>query len=237
MVQAGWDDVPHLTEKAKADLLTSIPPWLRDARTKGEPTMGAGAIYPIPLADIEVKPFAIGPFWKKGYALDVGWNKTAAIWGAQDPLDGTIYLTTEHYRGHQLPLIHATAVKSRGDWIRGAIDPASDGRSQRDGARLIADYRTAGLLLVPAVNEVEAGLLRVWEMLSLGQLKIFSTLQYFKQEYRLYRRDENGAIIKKNDHLMDCMRYLVMTWDKIASLPPVGPVVTPFKAGDQLAGM
>lgn len=206
VVQAGWQDVPHITEQAKAELRAATPEWLRDAREKGEPSMGSGNIYPIPLADIQVKPFAIGNFWKRAYALDVGWNRTAAIWGAQDPADGVIYLYAEHYRGKELPVIHAASINARGKWIKGAIDPAARGRAQRDGLQLMAEYTSdpCNLKLVVANNEVSTGLEDVWQRLALGRLKVFNTLQYFPAEYRVYRRDEHGAIVKKNDHLMDC---------------------------------
>ena len=239
VVQAGWQDVPHLDAKTQAELLAATPPWLRDARTKGEPSMGAGAIYPIPLSDIEVDPFPIGKFWKRGYALDVGWNRTAAIWGAQDPSTGVIYLYAEHYQGQQLPIVHSAAIRARGDWITGCIDPAARGRSQRDGQKLISEYQgdTCRLKLIPALNEVSTGLEQVWQALATGRLKIFKTLQHFKMEYRVYRRDEHGAVVKKNDHLMDCKRYLWMTWDKVASLPSAGPTSSAFKAADSRAGM
>jgi hypothetical protein len=239
VVQAGWSDVPHLDDKTKKELRDATPPWLRDAREKGEPSMGAGAIYPIPISDIEVDPFPIGKFWKRGYALDVGWNRTAAIWGAQDPSTGVIYLYAEHYQGQQLPIIHAAAIRARGEWIMGCIDPAARGRNQRDGQKLISEYMgdTCKLKLIPAVNEVSTGLEQVWQALALGRLKIFKTLQYFKMEYRVYRRDEHGAIVKKNDHLMDAFRYLWMTWDKVASLPSAGPQATAFRAADSRAGM
>jgi phage terminase large subunit-like protein len=42
-----WDDVPHLDAKSKQELLNSIPPYQRDARSKGVPQLGSGAIYPI----------------------------------------------------------------------------------------------------------------------------------------------------------------------------------------------
>jgi len=92
LVQAGWDSVPHLDEKTKKELLESTPPHLRDARAHGIPSLGAGAIYPVPLTEIEVEPFAIPAFWPRAYALDVGWRRTAAIWGAKDPSCDTIYL-------------------------------------------------------------------------------------------------------------------------------------------------
>lgn len=218
MIQAGWDDVPHLTEDAKKDLLASTPPYLRDARSKGIPSLGSGAIYPIELSEIEVAPFAIPRHWRKGYALDVGWKRTAAVWGAQDPTDGTLYVYAEHYRGEAEPIVHAGAIKARGEWIRGAIDPASRGRQQADGEQLFALYKGQGLKLVHAINGVETGLFTCWEKLSIGRIKVFSTLQNFKAEYRLYRRDEHGAIVKKFDHLMDAFRYLVMTWDLIAAV-------------------
>lgn len=220
VVQAGWDSVPHLDDKTKQELLDSTPEYLRDARSKGEPTMGSGVIYPIPISDIEVRPFAIPFGWKKGYALDVGWNRTAVLWGAQNPVDGTLYLYSEHYKGQQLPVVHATAIKTRGEWIRGCIDPASGGSNQRDGRQLKAEYQSLGLILIDANNELEAGLIACWQALSIGQIKIFSTLQSFKAEYRVYQRDEKGRIVEgQADHLMDCMRYLWRTWNKVGGLP------------------
>lgn len=53
--------------------------------------------------------------------------------------------------------------------------------------------------------------------MSTGKIKIFSTLSNFLDEYRIYRRDENGRVVKENDHLMDCFRYLVMSGRDIAA--------------------
>ena len=218
LVQAGWDHVPHLDEQTKRELLASTPPHLRDARTQGIPSLGSGAIYPIGLEEILVKPFAIPAYWPRAYALDVGWRKTAALWGAKDPSDGTLYLYAEYYRGQEKPAVHADAIKARGSWLRGAIDPAARNRGQEDGKQLLAAYKASGLNLVPAINAVESGLYEVWRLLSIGRIKVFTTLQNFQSEYRMYRRDEKGRVVKEFDHLMDDLRYLVMTWDAIASV-------------------
>lgn len=237
LVQAGWQDVPHLDEKTKEEMLASIPPHLRDARTKGIPSLGSGAIYPVPLQDIEVKPFAIEPYWPRAYALDVGWKRTAAIWGAWNPLDNTLYLYAEHYQGQAVPAIHAESIKARGEWISGVIDPAARGRSQEDGKQIIATYKALKLDITPANNSVEAGLYQTWQMMATGRLKVFSTLQNWKAEYGLYRRDENGKIVKEFDHLMDAMRYLVMSGRAVASVvkPDTGTII-PFPVGDSVAG-
>jgi hypothetical protein len=216
-----WDDAPHLSEQAKAELWESIPPYQRDARSKGVPQLGSGAIYPVDERDITVQPFEIPPFWRRSYGMDVGWNRTAAVWQALDEETDTVYLYDEYYRGQAEPAIHAAAIKARGNWIPGVIDPASRGRAQRDGEQLLVTYVTLGLNISVANNAVDAGLYEVWSRLSTGRLKVFSTLQAWFGEYRLYRRDEHGKIVKENDHLMDTTRYLCMSGILLAAQMPV----------------
>lgn len=222
VVMATWDDVPHLDDAVKKELWDSIPPFQRDARSKGVPQLGAGAIYPVPESDIVVPDFSIPDHWPRSYALDVGWNRTAAIWGAKDPETKIVYLYSEHYRGQAEPVIHAHSIKSRGDWIPGVIDPAARGRGQKDGAQLLDQYQDLGLDLTPAVNAVESGLYDVWMRMSGGKLKVFSSLSNWRSEFRLYRRDEKGAIVKKDDHLMDATRYLIVSGLDIAKVKPDG---------------
>lgn len=218
--QIEWNDVPHLTDEQKALLLDSIPPHQRDARTKGIPVLGAGQIYPIAESAIVCEPFAIPQYWPRAYGLDVGWNRTACVWGAWDRESDTVYLYSEHYAGQQPPSIHADAIKARGDWISGAIDPAAAGANQKDGTRLIDEYQALGLNLHPADNSVEAGIMACYQRFAAGRLKVFRTLRNTISELRIYRRDEKGKIVKENDHLMDAMRYLIMTGMALASIEP-----------------
>lgn len=228
-VDAGWDDVPHLDEQTKSELLESTPPYLRDARSKGIPSLGSGAIYPYPQESFLVEPFAIPAHWHKAYALDVAWSRTAALWGAWDRDADVIYLYSEHYLGEAEPSIHADAIKARGEWINGTIDPASRGRSQKDGEQLRQNYTDLGLDLIDAVNTVEAGIEAVRQMLAAGRIKVFRTLLNFIAEHRIYRRDDKGKIVKANDHLMDCMRYLIMMRHQIFGPPPA--TLTPSSSG------
>lgn len=236
LVTAGWDDAPHLSEIAKRDLLESTPPYLRDARSKGIPSLGSGAIYPIPESEIAVAYFPIPVWWPRCYGLDVGWNRTAALWAAWDPSTGICYLYAEHYRGIAEPAVHAEAIKARGDWMSGICDPAAHGSSQRDGEKLFDLYRQLGLHLSMADNAVDAGLYDTWAALSTGRLKIMSHLLNFFNEYRLYRRDENGRIVKKHDHLMDVMRYLVRSGRAVAKQPGFDDNPAPMDGADPVAG-
>lgn len=217
----GFDHVPHLSEESKKKLLDSFPPHERDARSKGTPQLGSGAIYPVPESDIVVDDFEIPAHWPRAYGMDVGWNRTAAVWGAWNRETDTIYLYSEHYRGQAEPTIHAQSIKAKGDWIPGVVDPASRGKSQKDGSMLLEQYTELGLNLETAFNGVESGIYDVWTRLSTGRLKVFKSLNSWVSEFRLYRRDDKGAIVKANDHLMDATRYLVMSGLQRAKVKPV----------------
>lgn len=221
VVMATWDDAPHLGEKAKKDLWNSIPPFQRDARSKGIPQLGAGAIYPVPETDLLVDPFQVPPHWPQGYGMDVGWNCTAAVWGAVDRQTDTLYLTGEHRRSQAEPSVNAVGIRARGEWIPGFIDPASRGRGQRDGQQLFNDYSNLGLKLHLADNGVESGLYSVWNRMSTGRLKVFRSMSNWLQEFRLYRRDAKGHVVKENDHEMDATRYLESRLSLMIVKPPV----------------
>ena len=195
IVQAGWDSVPHLDDKTKQELLDSTPEYLRDARSKGEPTMGSGVIYPIPISDIEVKPFAIPFGWKKGLRARRRLEPHRRAVGRAEP-----------GRRHDLPLLGtlqgpATAGRAcHRDQDARRVDQGlhrSGGEGLEPEGRQAAEGRIrsrSGSILIDANNELEAGLIAVWQALALGQMKIFSTLQSFKAEYRVYQRDERGKI-------------------------------------------
>lgn len=221
VIMASWDDAPHIGKRAKADLLAEYLPYQRDARSKGVPQLGSGAIYQVVEEDLVVPDFAIPDHWPRAYGMDVGWNRTAAVWGAMNRETDTLYLYREHYMGQAEPVVHAQGINASGDWVHGAIDPASNGRSQHDGQQLIEQYRALGLRLTQADNSVEAGIYAAWTRMASGRLKVFQSLANWRKEFRLYRRDEHGKIIKKDDHIMDATRYLVMTGLSLVKVKPV----------------
>jgi hypothetical protein len=83
-----------------------------------------------------------------------------------------------------------------------------------------------------ADNTVVTGLIQTWDMLSTQQLRVFSTLTNWFKEVRLYRRDEKGNIIKKNDHIMDATRYNVMSGFDVAKAPPASEGGLPWFSWD-----
>lgn len=223
----GFDDAPHLSPESKAKLLASFPPHERDARSKGIPQLGSGAIYPVPESDIIVADFAVPDHWPRGYGLDVGWNRTSAGFHAWDRGNDIVYRIGEHYRGQAEPSVHAEAIKARGLWLPGVCDPAARGRTQTDGQQLLQMYKDLGLDLEVAVNAVEAGIYEMWQRLSTGRYKVFASCTNWLQEFRLYRRDDKGRVVKGNDHAMDESRYFIMSGLERSKVKPVEKSKTP----------
>jgi len=210
-VQIGWRHVPHLTEKAKRELLRGTPPHLREARINGRPVTGRGRIFPLAIEELQVDPFPIPELWPRVFGMDTGWIRTAGLWAAHDRDSDCVYLYSEYYRGERPPALHAKAFLSRGDWLPGVIDPAAGQRSQSDGERLIESYRDEGLNLHAADNAMETGLKDLLDRMTTGRLRAFRTLTNFEFEFNLYHRDDKGRVVRRNDHLMSALRYVENT--------------------------
>ena len=103
MIFCEWNEVPHLSDKEKADLINRIPAYQREARTKGIPCLGSGAIYQVPESDIRVEDFEIPKHWPRGFGLPIrARDWTAAVWGALDrEAQVILYLYSVYKRGTQ----------------------------------------------------------------------------------------------------------------------------------------
>jgi Terminase RNaseH-like domain len=230
LVTATWDETAHLSDQAKADLLASYLPHEVEARSKGIPSIGHGAVYPLAQDDYTCDPFPIPAHFPRAYGLDVGWNWTAAVWWAWDRENDQDWFFREYEGQEAPPDVHASRIKDLGDWIPGCIDPAAKQRSQVDGRNLFGEYQALGLKLSIAENAVDAGVTHVYLRMAAGKTKIFRTCTKLLEDLRFYRRDLTGKIVKERDHLPDAMRYVGMTGSRCAKVKPLpqnGKAVAP----------
>jgi phage terminase large subunit-like protein len=238
IIGATWDDAPHLTEKVKAQQWASMLPYQRAARTKGIPQLGAGAVYPIDEADLRVADFAIPEHWWRGFGMDVGGGAkpTAAVFCALNPEDRVLHVTAVYKRASTEPSLHAAAIKERmmrpTGWMwPGVGDAAALIMTDHDAEQLVFVYRRLGLDLHLPDKAVETGIADVWDLMVTGRFRVFASCQAWFEEFRMYRRDARGRVVKSNDHLMDSTRYMArsgMTRMKRKPVKDVSPKVLSF---------
>jgi len=218
-VAATWDDAPHLSEAEKKDLIKDIPEYMRDTRTKGIPQLGAGAVYRIPVDEIECDYFVIPDHFERFFGMDVGVKFTAVAFFAKDPNTQIIYMYDEMYIQDKPAIQYASMIKERAENIGGAVDPASMGTSLTDGEKVFNILVNNGLDIIKANNKVEYGINIVETSLLSGRLKVFKNCSNFFREYKTYQReagknpgDDNKPKIKKTkDHMMDAVRYGIVS--------------------------
>ena len=124
MVQIEWDEVPHLSDKAKTELLASIPPYQREARSKGVPVLGAGAIYPVAESDFVIDPFELPEYFPRCYGLRCRLEPNRSGMDGSRQRDADHYLYHEYYVANLNPSFTPHPSKRR-RMVPGLIDPAS----------------------------------------------------------------------------------------------------------------
>lgn len=212
-VMAGWEDAPHISSEERQSFISKVPPHEIEARSKGVPSVGSGMVYPISEQIITCEPFEIPDHWARVFGMDFGWkDPTALLFAAHDRDNDVLYLYSEYAVSERTPQQHSYDLMNRGtDWIPGVYDPAGKISNQKDGSKLVDLYIEAGMTLSPANNSREKGVQTTLQRMQNGKIKIFKSLTKLLSEYRMYARDEEGLIKDGNDHLLDCLRYIVMS--------------------------
>lgn len=227
-----WDDAPHLTEEAKAAVLASYSEHEKDTRSKGVPMMGAGAVYSVYQEDVQIEPFEIPDHFFQIVGMDFGiGHDNAVVWLAIDRDSDTIYVTDCYKKSGETVVYHAAALKKHGVWI--PVAWPHDGMQRDKGSErarpLWRAYREQGVSMLPhsacfddqkqGAQPVEPGVMDILERMKTGRLKIFRHLTPLWEELRTYYRDKDAQIVKKNDDLLDALRYGVMMRRKARHKP------------------
>lgn len=202
-------DVPHLTAEEIKRSRASTPANERLAREEGMPNIGTGVIYDVDEASYLIRPVRLEPHWRRGFGFDYGVHNTAFVYCAVDDDTDTIYVYKDYKDGNKSIATHAVAMKALGQWIPGVGDASA---KDSDGAQVVAKYQNQAVRMTLAkkgAGSVMAGIDEVYERLSTGRIKIFSTCEKLMEEIRGYAFNAKGEVVKENDHCLDALRYFV----------------------------
>ena len=233
MMQAGWDDAPHMTEDVKEQILAALPPHERKMREQGIPSLGSGLVFPVPEEVIKCEPFDIPDHFPRVCGMDYGWDHpTTSVWIAWDRDADIAYIYDSYSQRQEIPAVHAAAINARPKWIP-VIWPRDGRQADKGSGTPLADqYRALGVNMMqgrgkswggwftnpPVDNQqegsggvsLESGVMEMLERMKTGRLKIFSTQSGVFEELRMYHRKE-GRIVPFKDDLISAMRYAVLS--------------------------
>ena len=229
MIQASWDDAPHMTRSIRDQILQALPPHERKMREKGIPQLGSGLVFPIVEEEILCDPIDIPNHWPRLCGIDFGWDHpTACVWIAWDRDVDTVYVYDSYSMRQETIPVHASAINARGKWI--SVIWPQDGRQadKGSGKNLTEQYKKEGVNMChdwftnppqqgmkdgTGGNSVEAGIMEMLTRMQTKRLKIFKNQSKMLEELRMYHR-KDGKIVPINDDLISAMRYCIMSLRK-----------------------
>lgn len=221
LLQASWDDAPHLDEDTKTQLLAQYPPHERELRSRGIPVLGSGLVFPIPTDRITIEPFAIPDDWPRICGLDLGYDHpTAAVWIAIDQATDTYYIYDCYSRRQETAITHSAAIRERGADIPVAWPKDMLQSDKGSGISLAQQYRDQGVNMLhdwarnpkasgdtgKGNNAIEPAIMDMLQRMETDRFKVFSHLSDWFQEYTGYHR-KDGKIVPMKDDIMSATRY------------------------------
>lgn len=228
VVVVDMDDNPHLDEIAKTRVLQGLSLEERQARKSGRFVHFAGLVYPQFSRARHVIPtpqtLQIPPGAEVFAGIDPGVRHMAAVLFAYlDEDDHLVVFDEVALQGHTVAQvckeIHARNVrwKVQPRWY--VIDPAAKNKSHQTGRSDQQEFADHGIYTIPGQNSVSAGINRVKERIDADRLHVMAHCSELRGEFKRYRwvsnssRTEDDARerpVKRDDHLLDALRYIVM---------------------------
>jgi len=200
----------------------TLPAWKFELFYRGRYAKPAGMIYDsFDSVNAIVDSFEIPENWNIYVGHDFGGNNMAALWFAEDPSTGYLYLFQEYLAGGMATHEHIDEWKDMSDGHR--IIRRVGGAAHEEGWR--GDFTQAGWRIdKPTVREVDAGILKVYGFHKTNKLFVFrDCVNYIdeKQSYS-YELDDHYKPTDKIEnkeryHLMDAERYILSDFNPVSS--------------------
>ena len=228
-------DNPHVNRDALEREFARMTKEERQARKEGRFVHFAGQFFPeFSLETHGCKPPSREHIQQQSVVvgIDPGLNRTGVVWVAFDN-DNVALVFDELYPEQAIveQIVENIRTVNRKWGIEPdyyVIDPSARNRATINAEAVQSAYMRAGIPTVQGQNDRAAGILEMKRRLQQNGLVVSAACTNLAYEFERYRRDPNSqdefAAIKKDDHLLDALRYALMSrpWAMDAA-PDAGP--------------
>lgn len=248
VVTVDMDDNPHLSGRAKKRALAGLSSEEREARKHGRFVHFAGLIYGndfqrsthvIPQIELPREdPVGAEKLGKPKYpiyvGIDPGMQFMAAVVWAWVEADGKLVIFNELALKDRTIEQVCAAIHTYNEFneiepARYIIDPAAKIRNNHTGRTEQFEYHQQGVMCILGQNDVMSGIstIKAYLQQTPPQLVVTANCREIIREFVRYRwatpshlpeASHKDAPVKRDDHLLDALRYLIMS-------RPKGPVV------------
>jgi phage terminase large subunit-like protein len=253
VVLVDMDDNPHLDERTKRRALAGLSHEERQARKSGRFVHFAGMIYDdfsrnehvVP--EVSELPRDVRVF----VGIDPGMRHMAAVlWVYLTADDRMVVFDELALQGHTVKQV-AEAIHLRNQrWGREidgrivplqpawyVIDPAARNVVHQTGRSDQMEFTDHGIVTILGQNSVTAGINRVKERLQAHRLVVAANCQTMIDQFRKYRwaspsrteSDPKEKPVKSDDHLLDALRYVVMSRPAAPELEETSEQLSPLE--------
>jgi len=215
-MHCSWADNPSMTEEEKTRLRQGTPEYLLDAREHGIPIFGVGKVFRMKEETVVIPAFEIPSHFALVYGVDPAATQDG-LWGAvllAYDRDNDIVYVIKDYKKNGITRVehHDNLSHIFPDWVMGICDPGGGGEDQQTRESAVDFLRNKGRTIIianKAKGKKEARIDDIEIRCRSSKFKIFETCVHYLDEWRRYSRDENGKIIKENDHTLDASFYAI----------------------------
>ncbi len=243
VVKMAMDEAKHINAEAKKKILDGYLSWQREAREKGTPLLGSGAIFITPESElVEQRAMELPAHWFYGWGIDFGiGHPFAAVLMAWDKDADVIHVLHTIRMEGKGPLHHAAAMKPMVGTA--PVSWPQDGHQREKGSteHLYTLYKKQGLKMMPhhathvdGSNGTEAGIIEQIQYMTTGRFKVAAHLADWFEEYRDYHR-KDGLIVKERDDIMSATRVAFMMRRSFKQLEYLDPWGGKPKASNKIA--
>lgn len=232
------DDNPYLTEESRKDTIKGYSSEVMKARKSGRFVHFAGMIYSEfkdnehieDFYGVDDKPYTPAALAKSKRAahiivgIDPGLIKCGVLFCAVDE-ENNIHVFDEIYKSDWTIEQICDEIKRLNAWhevspMMYVIDPHARDRSKQTGRSDQSEFTKNGIYTILGQNAVQAGINDVKTRLRDNTLSVSSNCRYLIREFHTYRwkemshrieQDQQPEPIKKDDHLLDALRYVCMS--------------------------
>lgn len=218
IVPMAIEDAKHISAEERDKIIAGYAKHERDARVRGIPLLGSGAIFTEPEENIrETTIRDIPSWWAKLWCVDFGiGHPFAAVLLAWDRDKDIVHILHTIRMADALPYQHARAMKAIAADVPVAW-PQDGTMREKSGGVVAGLYKKEGLRMLPVhatfpeggyATEAAVELMLMRE--ATGRLKIASHLEDYFEERRFYHRKDGMIVHLKDDILSATQKGLMM---------------------------